>query len=246
MWFRSQERGDDIYLRRYEHFPEYYRFVNLKLSIKHLGITMFWIFKNYQSRQLGAGPLDGPLLRLPRPGKRIWHKNKDKKKKKLFYIIRSRCGRCEDVENWFLFYIFRSRCGRSLTPPPSSAGTRFATGLSSSEFEISHHFGRGVVVFSHTKRHFAGIKKRWCTFQGNGKSEKETKIGKEIRILPFRRRYYVGSSFSLKTWVQQGRGRWKNWRVFYANQKRKIEKSKEGQSKTIVSRQWRAKFLSSY
>ena len=71
MWFRSQERGDDIYLRRYEHFPEYYRFINLKLSIEHLGITMFWIFKNYQSRQLGAGPLDGPLLRLPRPGKRI-------------------------------------------------------------------------------------------------------------------------------------------------------------------------------
>ena len=26
MFFRSQERGDDIYLRRYEHFPEYYRY----------------------------------------------------------------------------------------------------------------------------------------------------------------------------------------------------------------------------
>jgi len=26
MFFRSQEKGDDIYLRRYEHFPEYYRY----------------------------------------------------------------------------------------------------------------------------------------------------------------------------------------------------------------------------
>ena len=25
MYFRSEERGDNIYLRRYEHFPEYYR-----------------------------------------------------------------------------------------------------------------------------------------------------------------------------------------------------------------------------
>eukprot|EP00095_Tigriopus_kingsejongensis_P001165 maker-scaffold350_size199587-snap-gene-0.27 protein:Tk01165 transcript:maker-scaffold350_size199587-snap-gene-0.27-mRNA-1 annotation:"hypothetical protein SINV_01162" len=30
MFFRSKERGDDIYLRRYEHFPEYYRAANLE------------------------------------------------------------------------------------------------------------------------------------------------------------------------------------------------------------------------
>ena len=27
MYFRSDERGDNIYLRRYEHFPEYYRYL---------------------------------------------------------------------------------------------------------------------------------------------------------------------------------------------------------------------------
>ena len=30
MYFRSDETGDDIYLRRYEHFPEYYRAANIK------------------------------------------------------------------------------------------------------------------------------------------------------------------------------------------------------------------------
>ena len=30
MYFRSDEQGDDIYLRRYEHFPEYYRAANIK------------------------------------------------------------------------------------------------------------------------------------------------------------------------------------------------------------------------
>jgi hypothetical protein len=29
MYFRSEEQGDDIYLRRYEHFPEYYRAANI-------------------------------------------------------------------------------------------------------------------------------------------------------------------------------------------------------------------------
>jgi len=30
MYFRSEEQGDDIYLRRYEHFPEYYHAANIK------------------------------------------------------------------------------------------------------------------------------------------------------------------------------------------------------------------------
>lgn len=31
--FRSEEQGDDIYLRRYEHFPEYYRAANLQQGL---------------------------------------------------------------------------------------------------------------------------------------------------------------------------------------------------------------------
>ena len=33
MYFRSEEQGNDIYLRRYEHFPEYYRAANLKQGL---------------------------------------------------------------------------------------------------------------------------------------------------------------------------------------------------------------------
>ena len=33
MYFRSEERGDNIYPRRYEHFPEYYRAANLEQGV---------------------------------------------------------------------------------------------------------------------------------------------------------------------------------------------------------------------
>ena len=31
MYFRAAEKGDDIYLRKYEHFPEYYRLAQYNL-----------------------------------------------------------------------------------------------------------------------------------------------------------------------------------------------------------------------
>ncbi len=30
---KSEEQGDDIYLRRYEHFPEYYRAANIEQGL---------------------------------------------------------------------------------------------------------------------------------------------------------------------------------------------------------------------
>jgi murein DD-endopeptidase MepM/ murein hydrolase activator NlpD len=33
MYFRSEEQGDDIYPRRYEHFPEYYKAANIKQGL---------------------------------------------------------------------------------------------------------------------------------------------------------------------------------------------------------------------
>jgi hypothetical protein len=33
MVLKSEEQGDDIYLRRYEHFPEYYRAANIEQGL---------------------------------------------------------------------------------------------------------------------------------------------------------------------------------------------------------------------
>ena len=34
MYFRSEEKSDNLYLRRYEHFPEYYKAANMKQVIQ--------------------------------------------------------------------------------------------------------------------------------------------------------------------------------------------------------------------
>ena len=47
MYFRSEEQGNDIYLRRYEHFPEYYRAANLKQGLWYTTVIVF-IFLHYQ------------------------------------------------------------------------------------------------------------------------------------------------------------------------------------------------------